>query len=45
MGWQNFLIYEIHARRFTNLEAGALQPFDLLADELNSTSGSGSPDI
>jgi len=21
MGWQNFLIYEIHARRFTNLLA------------------------
>jgi 1,4-alpha-glucan branching enzyme len=43
MGWQNFLIYEIHARRFTNLEAGALQPFDLLADELNSTSRLGQP--
>ena len=38
MDWQNFLIYEIHARRFTNLQAGALTPFDLLADELNSTS-------
>jgi len=31
MGWQNFLIYEIHARRFTNLAQGALTPFDLLA--------------
>jgi 1,4-alpha-glucan branching enzyme len=38
MGWQNFLIYEIHARRFTNLQPGSLTSFDLLADELNATS-------
>jgi 1,4-alpha-glucan branching enzyme len=38
MGWQNFLIYEIHARRFTNLAQGALTSFDLLADELNPVS-------
>jgi 1,4-alpha-glucan branching enzyme len=38
MGWQNCLIYEIHARRFTNLQPGALTSFDLLADELNATS-------
>jgi 1,4-alpha-glucan branching enzyme len=43
MGWQNFLIYEIHARRFTNLQAGGLTPFDLLADELNGTSRLGQP--
>ena len=43
MGWQNFLIYEIHARRFTNLQPGALTPFDLLADELNATSRLGQP--
>jgi 1,4-alpha-glucan branching enzyme len=43
MGWQHFLIYEIHARRFTNLQAGALAPFDLLADELNVTSRRGQP--
>jgi 1,4-alpha-glucan branching enzyme len=38
MGWQNFLIYEIHVRRFTNLQPGALTSFDLLADDLNATS-------
>lgn len=38
MGWQNFLIYEIHARRFTNLAQGGLTPFDLLEDELSPTS-------
>jgi pullulanase/glycogen debranching enzyme len=27
MGWQNFLIYEIHARRFTNLQPGTLTSF------------------
>jgi len=43
MGWQNFLIYEIHARRFSNLNPGALSSFDLLADELNPTSRLGQP--
>ena len=37
MGWQNFLIYELHARRFTNLQPGSLTWFDLLADELKAT--------
>ena len=43
MGWQEFLIYEIHARRFTNLQSGTLTSFDLLADELNATSRLGHP--
>jgi len=43
MGWQDFLIYEIHARRFTNLQPGALTSFDLLANELNATSRLGQP--
>ena len=43
MGWQNFLIYEIHARRFTNLQPGTLTSLDLLADELNATSRRGQP--
>jgi 1,4-alpha-glucan branching enzyme len=43
MGWQEFLIYEIHARRFTNLQPGTLAPFDLLADELQPTSRLGQP--
>ncbi|HSZ64002.1 MAG TPA: alpha-amylase family glycosyl hydrolase [Terriglobales bacterium] len=42
-GWQNFLIYEIHARRFTNQMIGALTSFDLLSDELNATSRLGQP--
>jgi 1,4-alpha-glucan branching enzyme len=43
MGWQNFLIYEIHARRFTNLQTDTLTSFDLLVDELNVTSRLGKP--
>ncbi len=43
MGWQNFLIYEIHARRFTNLDQGTLASFDLLSDELKPTSRLGQP--
>jgi 1,4-alpha-glucan branching enzyme len=38
MGWQNFLIYEIHARRFTNLPPDMPTSFDFLIDELNATS-------
>ena len=43
MGWQKFLIYEIHVRRFTNLKQGTLTPFDLVADELANTSRLGQP--
>jgi 1,4-alpha-glucan branching enzyme len=43
MGWQEFLIYEVHAQRFTNLQPGALTPLDLLADELNPVSRLGQP--
>jgi 1,4-alpha-glucan branching enzyme len=43
MGWQNLLIYELHAARFTGLSPGSLQPLDLLADELNATSRLGQP--
>ena len=38
MGWHAFLIYELHARRFTNLQPGTLSSFDLLADEWNDPS-------
>jgi 1,4-alpha-glucan branching enzyme len=43
MGWQNFLIYEIHARRFTSLNPGSLTSFGILADELNPMSLRGQP--
>jgi 1,4-alpha-glucan branching enzyme len=43
MGWQNFLIYEIHAERFTNLQPGALKPLNLLANELQPASRLGHP--
>lgn len=45
MGWQNFLIYEIHARRFTNLNppTAAFTSFDFLIDELNPVSRLGKP--
>ncbi|MGD1095057.1 MAG: alpha-amylase family glycosyl hydrolase, partial [Bryobacteraceae bacterium] len=38
MGWQNFLIYEIHARRFTNAAPAMPTAFDFLIDEMNATS-------
>jgi 1,4-alpha-glucan branching enzyme len=40
LGWDNFLIYEIHARRFTNIQVGTPlpTPFDLLVDELSAMS-------
>lgn len=41
MGWENFLIYEIHARRFTNLPPAMPTAFDYLIDELNATSRMG----
>jgi 1,4-alpha-glucan branching enzyme len=48
MGWESLLIYEIHARRFTNLSdttpAGdTIVPFDLLTDELQPVSRLGKP--
>jgi len=43
MGWQHFLIYEMHARRFSNLQRGSLAWFDLLADELKATSRRNQP--
>lgn len=43
MGWQALLIYEIHARRFSNLSMGALTCFDLLVDELQPVSRLGKP--
>jgi len=43
MDWDNFLIYEIHTRRFTNIQVGTPipkipTPFDLLVDELSPIS-------
>jgi 1,4-alpha-glucan branching enzyme len=43
MGWQNFLIYEMHARRFTNLQPVSMAPFDMVADELQPTTTLGKP--
>jgi 1,4-alpha-glucan branching enzyme len=43
MSWQDLVIYEMHAERFTNLEAGALAPLDLLVDELKPVSRLGLP--
>jgi 1,4-alpha-glucan branching enzyme len=43
MGWQQLLIYETHARRFTDLAAGTLSPLDLLVDELQPQSRLGQP--
>jgi len=38
MGWQNLLIYELHARRFTDRQPGNLAALDLLVDELKPIS-------
>jgi 1,4-alpha-glucan branching enzyme len=38
MGWEALLIYEMHARRFTDKSPGDRAPLDLLVDELQPTS-------
>lgn len=43
MGWENLLIYEVHAKRFTDIQASGLAPLDLLADELNAMCRRGKP--
>lgn len=43
MGWQNFLVYEIHPRRFTNLPPAQPTSFDFLIDELKTTSRLNNP--
>jgi len=43
MGWQNLLIYEIHAFRFTDVNPAGLEPLDLLADELQEETKRGGP--
>lgn len=37
MGWEALLVYEIHPRRFTDKDPGALSSLELLADELKDT--------
>ena len=41
MGWESLLVYEIHARRFTDINPGSLMPLALLADELRPVSRNG----
>ena len=43
MGWQNLLIYEIHANRFSDDNAKGLMPLDLLANELSGACNRGGP--
>jgi 1,4-alpha-glucan branching enzyme len=43
MGWQDLVIYEMHAGRFTNLEPDGLAPLDLLVDEFKPVSRLGQP--
>jgi 1,4-alpha-glucan branching enzyme len=42
VGWQNLVIYELHAERFTAAAAGVV-PFDLLIDELQPQTAAGIP--
>jgi 1,4-alpha-glucan branching enzyme len=34
MGWEALVVYEMHAKRFTDLDPGSLYPLDIVADEL-----------
>ena len=43
MGWESLLIYELHARRFTDIGAGPLPPLDVVADELKPINRMGKP--
>ncbi len=43
MGWENLLIYELHAKRFTDARPDGLMPLDMVADELNQTNRMGRP--
>ncbi|MGC9944628.1 MAG: alpha-amylase family glycosyl hydrolase, partial [Verrucomicrobiota bacterium] len=43
MGWQNLLIYQIHANRFSNENSKKLMPLDLLANELSAACNRGGP--
>ena len=36
MGWEALLVYEMHARRFTDISPGTLSPLDIVADELEA---------
>ena len=38
MGWDASLVYELHPKRFTDLNAGTLSPLDLVTDELQTMS-------
>ncbi|WP_227254579.1 alpha-amylase family glycosyl hydrolase [Frigoriglobus tundricola] len=38
LGWEALLVYEMHARRFTDTSPGNKAPLDLLVDELQPTS-------
>ena len=42
-GWESLLIYELHARRFTQLSPGGRLPLELLVDELQPVSRLGVP--
>ncbi len=43
LGWEALLVYEMHARRFTDLDAGTLSPLDIVADELSPICRRGGP--
>lgn len=43
MGWESLIIYELHARRFTDLTVDGMPPLDVLADELKPMSRRGKP--
>ena len=34
MGWETLLLYELHAKRFTDIAPAGLSPLELIADEL-----------
>ena len=43
LGWDALVIYELHAKRFTDIQSDNLTPLALLADELQPVSRTGQP--
>ena len=43
LGWEAIVVYEMHAKRFTDIDAGTLSPLDIVADELAPACRRGGP--
>jgi 1,4-alpha-glucan branching enzyme len=43
LGWESLLVYEMHAKRFTDINPGTLSPLDIVADECGPACRRGVP--